>query len=91
MQSGAEACLLLPRVASTGDMRVFCPFCRLGVSSEEETKATLPTLAPDSLPAYLSVHHISSDNNPFVSKMGQKVPDSEGVTSASLPSPFTDS
>lgn len=90
MQSGAEACLLLPRVASTGDMRVFCPFCRLGVSSEEETKATLPTLAPDSLPAYLSVHHISSDNNPFVSKMGQKVPDSEGVTSASLPSPFTE-
>ncbi|XP_031458075.1 rab11 family-interacting protein 1 isoform X1 [Phasianus colchicus] len=63
---------------------------RLGVSSEDETKATLPILAPDSLPAYLSVHHISSDNNPFVSKIGQKVPDdSEGVTSASLPSPFT--
>ncbi|XP_015738602.1 rab11 family-interacting protein 1 isoform X2 [Coturnix japonica] len=59
---------------------------RLGLSSEEETKATLPTLAPDSLPAYLSLHHINSDNNPFVSKMEQKVPDSEGITSASLPS-----
>ncbi|XP_064328912.1 rab11 family-interacting protein 1 isoform X1 [Phalacrocorax carbo] len=65
---------------------------RLGVSSEEETKATLPTLAPDSLPAFLSVHHISSDNNPFVSKTGQKaeVPDSENITSspASITSPF---
>ncbi|NXW15906.1 RFIP1 protein, partial [Circaetus pectoralis] len=64
---------------------------RLGVSSEEETKATLPTLAPDSLPAFLSVHCISSDNNPFISKMGQKVqvPDSENFTSspASLTSP----
>ncbi|XP_072213235.1 rab11 family-interacting protein 1 [Excalfactoria chinensis] len=59
---------------------------RLGLSSEEETKATLPTLAPDSLPAYLSLHHINSDNNPFVSKMEQKVPDSEGITSASHPS-----
>ncbi|NWH28960.1 RFIP1 protein, partial [Grus americana] len=57
---------------------------RLGVSSEEETKATLPTLAPDSLPAFLSVHRISSDNNPFISKMEQKVrvPDSENVTSS---------
>ncbi|NXC39223.1 RFIP1 protein, partial [Penelope pileata] len=65
---------------------------RLGVSSEEETKATLPTLAPDSLPAYLSVNRISSDNNPFVSKMGQKapVPGSGHVpSSTSLPSPFT--
>nr|XP_009913948.1 PREDICTED: rab11 family-interacting protein 1-like [Haliaeetus albicilla] len=64
---------------------------RLGVSSEEETKATLPTLAPDSLPAFLSVHRISSDNNPFISKMGQnvQVPDSENITSspASLISP----
>ncbi|XP_028943242.1 rab11 family-interacting protein 1, partial [Antrostomus carolinensis] len=64
---------------------------RLGVSSEEETKATLPTLAPDSLPAFLSVHCTSSDNNPFVSKMGQKVkvPDSENITSspASVTSP----
>ncbi|NXQ96758.1 RFIP1 protein, partial [Sagittarius serpentarius] len=64
---------------------------RLGVSSEEETKATLPTLAPDSLPAFLSVHHISSDNNPFISKTRQKVqvPDSENITSspASLTSP----
>ncbi|NXE76598.1 RFIP1 protein, partial [Cochlearius cochlearius] len=57
---------------------------RLGVSSEEETKATLPTLAPDSLPAFLSVHRISSDNNPFISKTGQKaeVPDSENITSS---------
>ncbi|KAF1674630.1 Rab11 family-interacting protein 1, partial [Pygoscelis papua] len=64
---------------------------RLGVSSEEETKATLPTLAPDSLPAFLSVHCISSDNNPFISKTGQKVkvPDSENITSspASITSP----
>ncbi|NXF31550.1 RFIP1 protein, partial [Nyctibius bracteatus] len=64
---------------------------RLGVSSEEETKATLPTLAPDSLPAFLSVHRISSDNNPFVSKTEQKVqvPDSEIITSssASVPPP----
>ncbi|NWX47831.1 RFIP1 protein, partial [Steatornis caripensis] len=64
---------------------------RLGVSSEEETKATLPTLAPDSLPAFLSVHRISSDNNPFISKTEQKVevPDSENITSspASLTSP----
>ncbi|XP_042657463.1 rab11 family-interacting protein 1 isoform X1 [Tyto alba] len=62
---------------------------RLGVSSEEETKATLPTLAPDSLPTFLSVHH--SGNNPFISKMGQKVqvPDSESITRspASLASP----
>ncbi|NXJ43923.1 RFIP1 protein, partial [Ciconia maguari] len=67
---------------------------RLGVSSEEETKATLPTLAPDSLPAFLSVHRISSDNNPFISKTGQKVkvPDSENITSSSAsitsPPPF---
>ncbi|NXA24392.1 RFIP1 protein, partial [Ibidorhyncha struthersii] len=64
---------------------------RLGVSSEEETKATLPTLAPDSLPAFLSVHRISSDNNPFISKTGQnvRVPDSENITSspASVTSP----
>lgn len=54
------------------------------MSSEEETKATLPTLAPDSLPAFLSVHHISSDKNPFVSKMGQEVqgPDSENATAS---------
>ncbi|NXK06021.1 RFIP1 protein, partial [Herpetotheres cachinnans] len=64
---------------------------RLGVSSEEETKATLPTLPPDSLPAFLSVHRISSDNNPFISKTGQKVqvPDSENIicSPASLTSP----
>ncbi|XP_054081002.1 rab11 family-interacting protein 1 isoform X1 [Rissa tridactyla] len=64
---------------------------RLGVPSEEKTKATLPTLAPDSLPAFLSVHPISSDNNPFVSKTGQnvRVADSENITSspASITSP----
>ncbi|NWY56906.1 RFIP1 protein, partial [Chionis minor] len=64
---------------------------RLGVSSEEETKATLPTLAPDSLPAFLSVHRISSDNNPFISKTGHniRVPASENIASspASVPSP----
>ncbi|NWW47516.1 RFIP1 protein, partial [Pedionomus torquatus] len=64
---------------------------RPGVSSEEETKATLPTLAPDSLPAFLSLHRVSSDNNPFISKMGQnaRVSDSENVTSspASVTSP----
>ncbi|NXM30244.1 RFIP1 protein, partial [Oxyruncus cristatus] len=63
----------------------------LGLSPEEEPKATLPTLAPDPLPAFLSVHRISSANNPFVSKPGQKVqvPDSENTTSssASLTSP----
>ncbi|NXP07868.1 RFIP1 protein, partial [Thinocorus orbignyianus] len=57
---------------------------RPGVSSEEESKATLPTLTPDSLPAFLSVHCVSSDNNPFISKTGQNapVPDSENVTSS---------
>ncbi|NWT76611.1 RFIP1 protein, partial [Prunella himalayana] len=64
---------------------------RLGLSPEEEPKATLPTLAPDPLPAFLSVHCISSANNPFVSEVGQtvQVPDSENITSspASLTSP----
>ncbi|NXA06837.1 RFIP1 protein, partial [Sapayoa aenigma] len=64
---------------------------RLGLSSEEEPNATLPTLAPDPLPAFLSVHRISSANNPFISKMGQEVPvpDSENISSspASLTSP----
>ncbi|NWV05202.1 RFIP1 protein, partial [Ptilonorhynchus violaceus] len=64
---------------------------RLGLSPEEEPKATLPTLAPDPLPAFLSVHRISSANNPFISKAGQKVqvPGSENITSppASLSSP----
>ncbi|XP_062452677.1 rab11 family-interacting protein 1 [Rhea pennata] len=61
---------------------------RLGVSSEEETKATLPIFAPDS-PPFLSVHHISSDNNPFISKTRQKVevPDSENIASFSAPLP----
>ncbi|NXT68592.1 RFIP1 protein, partial [Chaetops frenatus] len=63
---------------------------RLGLSPEEEPKATLPTLAPDPLPAFLSVHRISSANNPFISEVGQtvQVPDSESITSpASLTSP----
>ncbi|XP_038016137.1 rab11 family-interacting protein 1-like isoform X1 [Motacilla alba alba] len=64
---------------------------RLGLSPEEEPKATLPTLAPDPLPAFLSVHRISSANNPFISELGQtvQVPDSENTTSspASLTSP----
>ena len=82
------SCLVLqPQVTC----EFFVPFCRLCVSSEEETKATLPTLAPDSLPAFLSVHRITSDNNPFISKTGHKVqvPDSENITSspASLTSP----
>ncbi|NWW97445.1 RFIP1 protein, partial [Caloenas nicobarica] len=67
---------------------------RMSVSSEEETQATLPTLAPDSLPAFLFVHRISGDNNPFISKTGQKVqvPGSENITSspasATSPPPF---
>ncbi|NXB31400.1 RFIP1 protein, partial [Eulacestoma nigropectus] len=63
---------------------------RLGLSPEEEPKATLPTLAPDPLPAFLSVHRISSANNPFISEAGHtvQVPDSEHVTSsASLTAP----
>ncbi|NXC64981.1 RFIP1 protein, partial [Aleadryas rufinucha] len=64
---------------------------RLGLSPEEEPKATLPTLAPDPLPAFLSVHRTSSANNPFISEVGQtvQVPDSEQVTSspASLTAP----
>ncbi|NXK66196.1 RFIP1 protein, partial [Sylvietta virens] len=64
---------------------------RLGLSPEEEPKATLPTLAPVPLPAFPSVHSISSANNPFISKGGQtvQVPDSENITSspASLTSP----
>ncbi|NXH97759.1 RFIP1 protein, partial [Pachycephala philippinensis] len=64
---------------------------RLGLSPEEEPKATLPTLAPDSLPAFLSVHRISSANNPFISQVGQtaQVPDSEHISSspASLTAP----
>ncbi|NWZ95527.1 RFIP1 protein, partial [Nesospiza acunhae] len=64
---------------------------RLGLSPEEEPKATLPTLAPDPLPAFLSVHCVSSANNPFISEVGQtvQVPDSETITGspASLTSP----
>ncbi|NXR50822.1 RFIP1 protein, partial [Hippolais icterina] len=64
---------------------------RLGLSPEEEPNATLPTLAPVPVPAFLSVHRISSANNPFISKGGQavQVPDSENITTspASLTSP----
>ncbi|NWW08739.1 RFIP1 protein, partial [Oreocharis arfaki] len=64
---------------------------RLGLSPEEEPKATLPTLAPDPLPAFLSVHRISSANNPFIAEVGQtvQVPDSEHIASspASPPAP----
>ncbi|NWI83557.1 RFIP1 protein, partial [Dryoscopus gambensis] len=64
---------------------------RLGLSPEEEPKATLPTLAPDPLPAFLSLHHISSANNPFVSDVGQtvQVPDPENIAGspASLAAP----
>ncbi|NXC87149.1 RFIP1 protein, partial [Cercotrichas coryphoeus] len=64
---------------------------RLGLSPEEEPKATLPTLAPAPLPAFLSVHRASSANNPFVSEVGPPVrgPDSENTTTspASLTSP----
>ncbi|NXU46984.1 RFIP1 protein, partial [Turnix velox] len=64
---------------------------RLGVPSEEETKATLPSLTPHSLPAFLSVPHLGSDNNPFISKTGQNFPvsGSENMNSppASLASP----
>ncbi|NXO31512.1 RFIP1 protein, partial [Cisticola juncidis] len=64
---------------------------RLGLSPEEEPKATLPTLAPVPLPAFLSVHRVSSANNPFVSEGEQtvQVPDSENIpgSPASLTSP----
>ncbi|NWR41272.1 RFIP1 protein, partial [Regulus satrapa] len=62
---------------------------RLGLSPEEEPKATLPALAPDPLPAFLSVHRISSANNPFISNGGQAVQDAENITSspASLTAP----
>ncbi|XP_066062197.1 rab11 family-interacting protein 1 isoform X1 [Chamaea fasciata] len=64
---------------------------RLGLSPEEEPKATLPTLASVPLPAFLSVHRISSANNPFISKEGQavQVPHSENIPTspASLTSP----
>ncbi|XP_054255060.1 rab11 family-interacting protein 1-like, partial [Indicator indicator] len=64
---------------------------RLGLPAEEETKATLPTLAPESLPAFLSGHSLRSDNNPFVPKAGQKGqgPGPENIpgAAASLTSP----
>ncbi|XP_064031593.1 rab11 family-interacting protein 1 isoform X2 [Pogoniulus pusillus] len=64
---------------------------RLGLPAEEETKATLPTLAPESLPAFLSGHCVRSGNNPFVPKTGQKGqgpdPGSRPGAAASLTSP----
>nr|XP_025045888.1 rab11 family-interacting protein 1 [Pelodiscus sinensis] len=59
---------------------------RLGVSSEDETKATLATSVPNSLPAFPSAHHSSSDSNLFASKVEQKfkAPDSAN-SSMSLP------
>ncbi|NXI23893.1 RFIP1 protein, partial [Sterrhoptilus dennistouni] len=64
---------------------------RLGLSPEEEPKATLPTLAAVPLPAFLSVHRVSSANNPFIPKGGQTVavPGSDSITPspASLTSP----
>ncbi|NXW67501.1 RFIP1 protein, partial [Hirundo rustica] len=78
-----------PEKAAPAKTRAVKP--RLGLSPEEEPKATLPTLAPVPLPAFLSVHRISSANNPFISERGQagRVPDSENITSspASLTSP----
>ncbi|NXG57676.1 RFIP1 protein, partial [Hemiprocne comata] len=70
------------KVAAPAKTRAVKP--RLGVSSEEEPKATLPTLAPDSLPAFLPVHHSSRDNNPFISKLETKaqVPDSGNMISS---------
>ncbi|NXP79395.1 RFIP1 protein, partial [Ramphastos sulfuratus] len=64
---------------------------RLGLPAEEETKATLPTLAPESLPTFLSGHSVRSGNNPFVPKTGQKAqgpdPENRPGTAASLTSP----
>ncbi|NXD31825.1 RFIP1 protein, partial [Spelaeornis formosus] len=74
----------LGRGSLSGDTHhFFVPFCRLGLSPEEEPKATLPTLAPDPLPAFLSEHHISA-NNPFISEVGQmaQVPASENIPSS---------
>ncbi|NXG75183.1 RFIP1 protein, partial [Baryphthengus martii] len=67
---------------------------RLGVSSEEESKATLPTFAPDSLPAFLPAPRSGSDNNPFIPKTGRRAqaPDPDDVTgspaSLAAPPPF---
>ncbi|NXP39634.1 RFIP1 protein, partial [Leiothrix lutea] len=64
---------------------------RLGLSPEEDPKATRPSLAPVPLPALLSVHRVSSANNPFISEGGQTVqePGSGNITSppASLTPP----
>ncbi|NWU91992.1 RFIP1 protein, partial [Upupa epops] len=64
---------------------------RLGLSSAEEAKATLPAFPPAPLPALLSVPPSSSDSNPFISKSGQKalLPDAENQSgsAASLASP----
>ncbi|XP_019346987.1 rab11 family-interacting protein 1 isoform X2 [Alligator mississippiensis] len=67
--------------ARTNQTKVVKP--RLGVSSEDETEATLATSAPDCLPAFTAAHHASSTNNPFASKMGQNfsVQTSESISS----------
>lgn len=67
----------------------FVPFCRLGLSPEEEPKATLPTLAPDPLPAFLSVHRVSSANNPFISKVGHAVQEPGSANTPSPPASLT--
>ncbi|XP_035201023.1 rab11 family-interacting protein 1 isoform X3 [Oxyura jamaicensis] len=88
---------LFTATRSTKHTRLFRKFCSciivLGVPAQEETKATLPSLAPGSFPAFLPVHRINSENNPFISKTGQNVPapgsESTPSSSASLPSPLT--
>ncbi|NXG50567.1 RFIP1 protein, partial [Psilopogon haemacephalus] len=64
---------------------------RLGLPAEEETKATLPTLAPESLPAFLSGPSLRSGNNPFVPKTGQRAqgpdPENRPGAASSLTSP----
>ncbi|NXR68583.1 RFIP1 protein, partial [Rhadina sibilatrix] len=62
---------------------------RLGLSPEEEPKATLPTLAAVPLPAFLSVHRISSANNPFISEEGQTVPGPGSGNITSSPASLT--
>lgn len=69
----------------------FVPSYRVGVSSEDETKAVLtipePSCASPSFPSRLS----SNDNNPFISNLGQEVKtlgsDSFGGPSLNLSSP----
>lgn len=48
----------------------FVPFCRLGVSSEDETKATSTGSVPPPVSPFCLSHPSSNDNNPFTSKHG---------------------